>query len=112
MSQLISVVRQAMEAYNDGDSGPLLATFSPNITYTIVDLGKTYRGAEEVGALARQGEGQTQFHLHSFICHGSLLSFTYDHENPIADIAYNGPGLAVQKYDDEGKLLAHWAYRK
>lgn len=111
MNDLTSKVRHVLEAYNNGNPEPLIASFSADVSYTIVDLGKTYQGVEEVIDLARQGAGQTRFHLQDVICHGNLVSFTYDHENPIADIAYHGKGLAVQKYDKDGKLLAQWAYR-
>ncbi|WP_457971655.1 nuclear transport factor 2 family protein [Arthrobacter sp. D1-17] len=112
MSELSGTVRKVMEAYNNGDPEPLVATFREDVQYIIVDLGKTFRGLEEVTALARQGAGQTRFHLHDIICHGTLVSFTYDHDNPMAEIAYRGPGLAVQNYDDDGRLIAQWAYRE
>ena len=112
MTNLITQVRQVISAYNSGDPEPLIATFAPGVSYTIVDLDKTYTGREAVTALARQGAGQTKFHLQDVICHGNLVSYTYEHENPLADIAYHGEGLAVMKFDDDGKLLGQWAYRK
>jgi hypothetical protein len=100
-----------MEAYNNGDPEPLIATFHDDVQYIIVELDRTYRGLEEVSALARQGAGQTRFHLRDVTVHGPLVAFTYDHDNPISDMAYQGPGLAVQKYDKDSKLLTQWAYR-
>lgn len=100
-----------MAAYNNGNPEPLIATFHDDAQYNIVDLGRTYRGLEEVSALARKGAGQTRFHLQEVISHGPLIAFSYDHHNPLAGMSYNGPGLAVQKYDDDGRLLAQWAYR-
>ena len=100
-----------MAAYNRGDANPLLSTFAQDIEYTIVDLGRNYQGLEEVTALAREGAGLTRFHVRDVITYGPLLAFTYEHENPLVDIRYRGPGLAVQRYNDQGKLTSHWAYR-
>jgi hypothetical protein len=104
-------IRKVMAAYNDGDAQLLISTFAPDIEYTIIDLGKTYQGLEAVTALATEGAGQTRFHLKDVIVNGPLVTFTYDHENPQADNSYHGPGLAVQRYNDQGQLSAHWAYR-
>jgi hypothetical protein len=111
MSSLAQTVRAVMEAYNSGDPEPLIATMHDEVQYVIVDLDKTYRGLEEVSTLARQGAGHTRFHLHEVTSHGPLVAFTYDHDNPLDGMAYRGPGLAVQKYDGNGRLLAQWAYR-
>lgn len=111
MSTLSETVRTVMAAYNNGDAEPLIATFHDDIRYTIADLDRTYRGLEEVSALAREGAGQTRFHLQEVISHGPLIAFTYDHHNPLAGMSYHGPGLAVQKYDAQGRLLEQWAYR-
>ncbi|AXJ10870.1 nuclear transport factor 2 family protein [Arthrobacter sp. PM3] len=104
-------VRAVMAAYNYGDAEPLISTFAPDVEYTIVDLGKTYKGLGAVTALANDGAGVTRFHLKEVIVNGPLVTYTYDHENPLAGISYHGPGLAVQRYNDHGQLTAHWAYR-
>jgi len=111
VNTLSETVRSVMEAYNKGNPEPLIATFHDDIQYTIVELDRTYRGLKAVSALAREGAGQTRFHLQDVTSHGPLLAFTYDHHNPLAGTSYHGPGLAVQKYDDDGRLLAQWAYR-
>jgi len=111
VSTLSETVRTVMAAYNNGDAEPLIATFHDDVQYNIVDLDKTYQGLEEVSALAREGAGQTRFHLHDVASSGPLIAFTYDHHNPLAGMSYQGPGLAVQKYDAQGRLLAQWAYR-
>ncbi|WAJ34357.1 nuclear transport factor 2 family protein [Arthrobacter sp. FX8] len=111
MSTLADKVRSVMAAYNNGDPEPLVATFHGDVQYTIVHLDRTYRGLEEVSALAREGAGQTRFRFQEVISHGPLIAFSYDHHNPLAGTSYQGPGLAVQKYDDDGRLLCQWAYR-
>ena len=111
MSTLSETVRSVMAAYNTGDPEPLIATFRDDVQYTIVELNRTYRGLEEVSALAREGAGKTRFHLQEVISNGPLIAFSYDHHNPLAGMSYQGPGLAVQKYDDDGRLLCQWAYR-
>jgi hypothetical protein len=100
-----------MAAYNNGNPEPLIATFHKDVRHIIVELGRTYRGREEVSALAREGTGQTRFNLQEVISNGPLIAFTYTHHNPLAGMSYDGPGMAVQKYDDDGLLLAQWAYR-
>lgn len=100
-----------MAAYNRGDANPLISTFAQNIEYNIVDLGRSYRGVEEVTALARAGAGLTHFHVRDVISYGPFLAFTYEHDNRMPEIRYRGPGLAVQRYNDQGKLTSHWAYR-
>lgn len=111
MSTLSETARAVMAAYNNGHPEPLISTFHDDVQYTIVEVDRTYRGLEEVSALARKGAGQTRFHLQEVTSHGPFVAFTYDHHNPLAGMSYNGPGLAVQKYDDDGRLLAQWAYR-
>ncbi|MEV4989930.1 nuclear transport factor 2 family protein [Pseudarthrobacter sp. LMD1-1-1.1] len=111
MSTLSETVRTVMAAYNNGNPEPLIATFHDDIQYTIVEVDRTYRGRKAVSALAREGAGQTRFHLQDVTSQGPLVAFTYDHHNPLAGMSYHGPGLAVQKYDDDGRLLAQWAYR-
>lgn len=108
---LEETIRQVMSAYNNGDAQPLVNTFAPDVEYTIVDLGKTYKGLDAVTALANDGAGQTRFHLQDVIVNGPLVTYTYEHENPLAGISYHGPGLAVQRYNDHGQLSAHWAFR-
>jgi len=111
VSTLSETARAVMAAYNNGHPEPLISTFHDDVQYTIVEVDRTYRGLEEVSALAREAAGQTRFHLQDVTSHGPLIAFTYDHHNPLAGMSYNGPGLAVQKYDDDGRLLAQWAYR-
>ena len=111
MSTLADKARSVMAAYNNGDPEPLIATFHDDVQYTIVNLDRTYRGLEEVSALAREGAGQTRFHIQEVISHGPLIAFSYEHHNPLAGMSYQGPGLAVQTYDDDGRLLCQWAYR-
>ena len=111
MNTLSETVRTVMAAYNKGNPEPLISTFHDDVQYTIVELDRTYRGIEEVSVLACKGAGQTRFHLQEVTSHGPLIAFTYNHHNPLAGMSYHGPGLAVQKYDADGRLLAQWAYR-
>jgi hypothetical protein len=111
VSNLEALARAVLEAYNAGDPEPLIRTFGEDVSYEIVHLGQTYRGLEEVAALARAGAGLTRFHLRDFTSAGRLVSYTYDHESALPGREYRGPGLAVQEYDDEDRLIRQWAFR-
>ncbi|AMM30779.1 hypothetical protein SA2016_0074 [Sinomonas atrocyanea] len=111
MSGLEALARRVLEAYNAGDPEPLIGTFGEDVSYEIVHLGQTYRGRKEVAALAREGAGRTRFHLNDFTRSGRLLAYTYDHESALPGREHTGPGLAVQEYDDDGRLIRQWAFR-
>lgn len=104
-------VRAALAAYNGGDAGPLVATFAPNVTYALTAANRTFAGRSNVEALSLEGLGNTRFEVHDVIEIGPLLAYTYDQVTGVPGTEYSGPGLAVQLYDADHQLRAHWAFR-
>jgi hypothetical protein len=100
-----------LQAFGGGDVQPVLDAIDDSVVWRLPSLGLQARGRAAVAEQLRQTAGQVFVsRLVQVVEHGPFVVALYDVESRLGGTVYQGPGVAVLRYEND-KIVEFSGYR-
>jgi ketosteroid isomerase-like protein len=104
-------VSALLQTLGAGEVQPLLDAIDDDIVWRLPSLGVLARGRAAVAEQLQQTAGQVSIsRLVHVVEHGPFVVALYDVESRLGGSVYQGPGVAVLRYEDD-KIVEFSGYR-
>jgi hypothetical protein len=104
-------VSALLQTLGAGDVQPVLDAIDDDIVWRLPSLGVLARGRAAVAQQLQQTAGQVSIaRLVHVVEHGPFVVALYDVDSRLGGTVYQGPGVAVVRYEDD-KIVEFSGYR-